>query len=180
MHQDPYACLGLPPGSPAADIKRRYRQLAKEVHPDRHAGVDAEGTLRALNAAYELLSDPARKAAYDKAALDKAAQDKAAHEAARQARRAGFVPSRSPSARSRRRGPSRRRIAAVTILLLLSAGVGVLLATQNAGPAVTGLISRIAGRPAAPSRPPPSYTFLPTHGAFDDPNAAPPAPAGLP
>jgi hypothetical protein len=63
---DPYAILELQPGTPKAQVKEQFRRLAKSVHPDRN-GNDAacQERLRRINAAYEFLSDPVRKADYD-------------------------------------------------------------------------------------------------------------------
>ena len=63
---DHYLVLELKPGSPMAEVKSQYRRLAKRYHPDLH-GNDARSQekFRRVNTAYEFLSDPARKAAYD-------------------------------------------------------------------------------------------------------------------
>lgn len=169
--QNPYACLGLLPGSSSADIKRRYRQLAKQYHPDAQGKASSEDKLRVLNAAYEILSDPAKKAAYD---------------TAYEARFAVFNPARAPlpARPPRRRELPLRAVFGLSLVFLLSAGIGVLCSQQNVGPALSSFYARLSGKAAGPDRPPPSYTFLPSRGAFDDPNAgapaSPPAPAGLP
>ena len=166
--QNPYACLGLLPGSSAADIKRKYRQLAKKYHPDAHGDAASEDKLRVLNAAYEFLSDPAKKSAYDTAFA---------------ARYAVFNPTRMPQPMrpSRRRGPSLPAMLGLTLLFLLSAGGGLVFSQQNTRLALADLYSRLSGRPAGPDRPPPSYTFLPSHGAFDDTSSTSAAPAtGVP
>ncbi|HUP83751.1 MAG TPA: J domain-containing protein [Candidatus Limnocylindria bacterium] len=67
---DPYAALDVRPDATDAQIKRRWRELAREHHPDRAAGdADAAAALTArmarINAAYDVLRDPARRAAYD-------------------------------------------------------------------------------------------------------------------
>lgn len=66
---DPYALLGLSAEATEKDIKSAFRALAKECHPD-VAGDDPVKTERfkALRAAYELLSDPSRRAAWDRRA----------------------------------------------------------------------------------------------------------------
>lgn len=60
---DHYATLGLERGASAAEIKERYRELAKRHHPDRGGGDAAE--LARINAAYEVLSDAEARKRYD-------------------------------------------------------------------------------------------------------------------
>ena len=60
---DPYAELGLDDDAAEATIRATYRQLARTFHPD-HATGSTERMAR-INQAYELLSDPARRCAYD-------------------------------------------------------------------------------------------------------------------
>ncbi len=69
-----YAVLGLDRDCSALQIRDAYRLLAKRHHPDLNANSE-EARLRteALNAAYEILRDPARRRAYDRA-LDQASQ----------------------------------------------------------------------------------------------------------
>ena len=67
---DPYAALEVRHDASDAQVKRRWRELAREHHPDRAAGdADAAAALTArmarINAAYDVLRDPARRAAYD-------------------------------------------------------------------------------------------------------------------
>ena len=63
---DHYAILGVARNADSREIKRRYRQLMREAHPDANAG-DPAATRRAarINAAYETLSDPIRRRVYD-------------------------------------------------------------------------------------------------------------------
>lgn len=61
-----YSCLGLAPGATAAEIKSAYRRLAKTCHPDSGGVADGGETFRRIRAAYEVLIDPARRAAYDR------------------------------------------------------------------------------------------------------------------
>ena len=59
-----YEVLGLPEGAPAAEVRRAYRRLAKAAHPD----VAGDGArFRMITQAYDVLSDPDRRAAYDRA-----------------------------------------------------------------------------------------------------------------
>ena len=60
---DPYRVLGVLPQASGAEIKAAYRSLVKQHHPD--AGGDAT-TILALNAAWEVLGDPERRAAFDR------------------------------------------------------------------------------------------------------------------
>ena len=58
-----YDALQLPRGASVDDVRAAYRRLAREHHPDR-AGADGEAMAR-VNQAYEVLSDPERRARYD-------------------------------------------------------------------------------------------------------------------
>ncbi|MCW5551269.1 MAG: J domain-containing protein [Verrucomicrobiae bacterium] len=63
---DHYATLGLDRRCTEAQIRAAYRLLAKQHHPDVNGGAPAAlAQTQALNAAYEILSDPARRRAYD-------------------------------------------------------------------------------------------------------------------
>ena len=63
---DHYVTLGLDRRCTDAQIRNAYRLLAKEHHPDvNHGSPDAQARTQAINAAYETLSDPTRRQAYD-------------------------------------------------------------------------------------------------------------------
>lgn len=62
---DHYVILGLTPAATPADIKRAYRRLARQHHPDTNKNPDAARRFRQITEAYEVLSDPARRRAYD-------------------------------------------------------------------------------------------------------------------
>jgi curved DNA-binding protein CbpA len=65
--RDPYQELELGRDATAADIARAWRRLARAVHPDsRPADPAAAAQFRAVSDAYGLLSDPARRAAWDR------------------------------------------------------------------------------------------------------------------
>lgn len=62
-----YAALGLDPDCTASQIRAAYRFLAKQCHPDLNPGSPAAVTqTQAINVAHEILSDPSRRAAYDR------------------------------------------------------------------------------------------------------------------
>jgi hypothetical protein len=69
MHSDIkgyYRILGVPPHSPATEIKYAYRKLAKDIHPDRHPDDPAAtAKFQAVNEAYACLSDRQARAQYD-------------------------------------------------------------------------------------------------------------------
>ncbi|MBC7701161.1 DnaJ C-terminal domain-containing protein [Aquabacterium sp.] len=67
--KDYYATLGLQSTTTQDEIKRAYRKLARKYHPDVSKETDAEARFKDLAEAYEALSDPQRRAAYDEARL---------------------------------------------------------------------------------------------------------------
>lgn len=67
MSRDYYEALGVSRSADAAEIKSAFRKLAMEHHPDRNGGCEnAAGRFKELNEAYSVLSDPDRRAAYDR------------------------------------------------------------------------------------------------------------------
>ena len=68
IEKDYYAALGVPKDSDAAAIKKAYRKLATELHPDKNPGnADAEARFKEVSEAYDVLSDTKRRAEYDDA-----------------------------------------------------------------------------------------------------------------
>jgi len=65
--QDYYATLGVARGASAEDMKKAYRKLAMQYHPDRNPGdARAEAKFKELNEAYDVLKDDTKRAAYDR------------------------------------------------------------------------------------------------------------------
>ncbi|HEY3210679.1 MAG TPA: molecular chaperone DnaJ [Actinomycetota bacterium] len=62
---DLYAVLGVRPEASEDEIKRAYRKLARELHPDVNQDPEAERRFKEVSAAYQTLSDPARRRQYD-------------------------------------------------------------------------------------------------------------------
>ena len=62
---DFYQVLGVDKTSSPREIKAAYRDLVKRIHPDVNKSADAARHMQALNQAYEVLSDPIKKAEYD-------------------------------------------------------------------------------------------------------------------
>lgn len=79
-----YEILGLPETAGIEDIKKKYHELAKELHPDHNPGQEAR--MKAINEAHDVLSDDSKRKAYDqKQAVVKASAE--AQERAERARR---------------------------------------------------------------------------------------------
>jgi DnaJ-class molecular chaperone len=69
--QDYYQTLGVPRGASQADIKKAFRKLAREHHPDKKPGDKAaEARFKAINEANAVLSDPDKRKKYDRLGKD--------------------------------------------------------------------------------------------------------------
>ncbi|GIV00621.1 MAG: chaperone protein DnaJ [Actinomycetota bacterium] len=64
--RDLYEILGVPRDATQEEIKRAYRRLARQYHPDVNPSADAEERFKEIAAAYEILSDPEKRAQYDR------------------------------------------------------------------------------------------------------------------
>jgi DnaJ-class molecular chaperone len=71
MAGDPYSVLGVARGASEADIKKAYRKLAKELHPDRNQdNPKAAERFAQVTAAYDLLADKDKRARFDRGEID--------------------------------------------------------------------------------------------------------------
>ena len=68
--KDYYQALGVAREAPADEVKRAYRKLARKFHPDVSKEADAEQRMKEVNEAYAVLSDPEKRAAYDRLGRD--------------------------------------------------------------------------------------------------------------
>src|SRR6187399_2073294 len=63
---NPYAILGVSVNATDLEIKRAYRNLVKRYHPDRQSAEASHDQIVAINYAYDILSDPEKRARYDR------------------------------------------------------------------------------------------------------------------
>jgi hypothetical protein len=136
---DYYAVLGVGPTATPAQIDLRYRELAKELHPDRNADLLDQERFKQIGAAYSALKDRNTRAAYDefRARVDAGTLYEPSMPPER---RPGPVDHLAPSRQPRSRQPMapwlRQTIAAVLVVLGVAAGlwaaVGDLPAPTNA------------------------------------------------
>lgn len=109
--RDPYRILGVPRDASQEDVRRAYRGLAREHHPDANPGDPAaEGRFKQIQAAYAVLSDPQKRRAHDL-----------------RTRSTGRTPAasrRAPGTGASRSGPRVRRTVDLSDLLSGSGGGG--------------------------------------------------------
>ncbi|WOI54003.1 DnaJ C-terminal domain-containing protein [Parvularcula sp. LCG005] len=71
MAQDPYSVLGVGRQTSAEDIRKAYRKLAKQYHPDRNPGDKAaEDRFKQISAAFDIVGDEDKRARFDRGELD--------------------------------------------------------------------------------------------------------------
>ncbi|MDQ3165144.1 MAG: DnaJ domain-containing protein, partial [Actinomycetota bacterium] len=68
IEKDYYAALGVAKGATGAEVKKAYRALARDLHPDKNPGdAKAEARFKEVSEAYDVLSDDKRRKEYDEA-----------------------------------------------------------------------------------------------------------------
>jgi len=76
--KDPYSVLGVARSASADEIKKAYRKLAKQHHPDLNPGNAEAATLfKEISGAYDLLSDAEKRGRYDRGEIDASGQERA-------------------------------------------------------------------------------------------------------
>ncbi len=65
-YKDYYKIMGVSRDVTQEDLKKAYRKLAREFHPDVSKAPNAEQRFKEINEAYEVLKDPQKRAAYDR------------------------------------------------------------------------------------------------------------------
>ena len=68
--RDPYTVLGVSKGASSADIKKAYRRLAKQYHPDQSTDPKAKDRFAEVGSAYEILGDEKKRASFDRGEID--------------------------------------------------------------------------------------------------------------
>src|SRR5215469_11039974 len=68
--RDPYLVLGVTKSADTAEIKKAFRKLAKKFHPDQSKDPKAKERFAEVSAAYEILGDEKKRAAFDRGEID--------------------------------------------------------------------------------------------------------------
>ena len=81
MDKDPYEILGVQRSDSGEDIQKAYRRLAKKLHPDLNPGNrESEEQFKKVASAYDFLSDPEKRARFDRGEIDASGAERPQHE----------------------------------------------------------------------------------------------------
>lgn len=150
-----YDTLQVERGASGEGVRAAYRRLAQKFHPDKHPGRSAAAAVMAeLNQAYEVLSDPAQRSAYD---------EWLASEEAPALRAPGFTPDRF--------GWGAWLVFATTSLAVLTVGYVVLATWTPAASAPPAPAMKRAAAPSAPELPGAANTMPAVHQPVPRPAA---------
>ncbi len=137
---DPYAILGVARAATRDEIRSAYRALVARYHPDRHQGNPlanlAGDRMAEINQAYDVLSDPAQRAAFDQ--HDRSGPPSPAHRAAQ-----------APAPAPRLSSLAKWGLAILALPLLLRSGTGIVRALAGLLRALFGEIGSFRGAPVA-------------------------------
>jgi curved DNA-binding protein CbpA len=144
---DPYAVLGIDRFASPAAIRAAYRALVARYHPDRHQGNPLEDLaserMAEINQAYELLSDPPRRAAFDEGRPDPGAPGaNAAGDARGDTGRAAGPPRRPGMHPMLKWG-----LLVLGLPLLIRGGAGLVRALAGLGGDLFGALGELRGTP---------------------------------
>ncbi len=70
MADDPYTVLGVARTATDDEVRRRYRQLVKELHPDVNPAKTAEERFKKVTVAFDIIGDPVKRKAFDRGEID--------------------------------------------------------------------------------------------------------------
>jgi len=143
---DPYAVLGVDRAASDAELRAAYRALVERYHPDRHQGNPLENLaserMAEINQAYELLSDPARRAAFDGGGGMDDGRGPRPGGAASEA--SGF---RQPARRSGLHPVAKWGLLILALSLLVRGGAGLVRAVAGLGRSLFGALDGVRGTP---------------------------------